>query len=45
MLPVCPYVERLTAERRKELAWKAVKARWDKVRAIKKKENDPKKSP
>jgi hypothetical protein len=27
--------ERLTAERRKEIARKAVKARWDKVRAMK----------
>jgi hypothetical protein len=27
--------ERLTAERRKEIARKAVKARWDKVRAAK----------
>jgi hypothetical protein len=28
--------ERLTAERRKEIARKAVKARWDKVRAVQK---------
>jgi hypothetical protein len=37
--------ERLTAEQRKEIARRAVNARWDKVRAIKKKENDPGKSP
>jgi hypothetical protein len=37
--------ERLTAEQRKEIARRAVNARWDKVRAIKKKENDPRKSP
>jgi hypothetical protein len=30
--------ERLTAERRKEIAQKAIKARWDKVRAAKKKQ-------
>jgi hypothetical protein len=32
--------ERLTAERRKEIAQKAVKARWDKARAIKQKNKD-----
>jgi hypothetical protein len=37
--------ERLTAEQRKEIARRAVNARWDRVRAIKKKENDPGKSP
>jgi hypothetical protein len=30
--------ERLSSERRTEIARKAVKARWDKVRAFKKKE-------
>jgi hypothetical protein len=32
--------ERLSAERRKEIAQKAVKARWDKARAIKQKKKD-----
>jgi hypothetical protein len=32
--------ERLTAERRKEIAQKAVKARWDRVRALKKRKED-----
>ena len=30
--------ERLTPERRKEIAQKAIKARWDKVRAARKKQ-------
>jgi hypothetical protein len=34
--------ERLTAERRKEIARKAVKARWDKVRAAKTSKDDRK---
>ena len=37
--------ERLSSERRTEIARKAVKARWDKVRATKKKENEARKSP
>ena len=32
--------ERLTAERRKEIARKAVKARWDKVRDVQKSEEE-----
>jgi hypothetical protein len=36
--------ERLTAERRKEIARKAIKARWDKVRATQKSKEESKKS-
>ncbi len=32
--------ERLTAERRKEIARKAVKARWDKVKAMQRSEQE-----